>query len=461
MISAVCVLNSRGSVLISRVYRHNVDAKNVAATFRNCVIAAKLEDRSPITAATGSVSMLTFVHIKWNSMFIVAVIRKNVHVALVLEFLEKFSGILHAYFGKEITEETIKENYMLVYEILDEILDFGYPQNTESDILRMYITGKSLPTEMRQGEIRQIINSVTGVNTWRKPGIMYKKNELFIDVIESVNFLLSANGNILHSDVNGRVMLKVFLSGMPDCKLGLNDRLMMQSERQVATATQRGRSTHAAPSAGSSSGNAPTAPSNRYREITIDDIRFHQCVRLGKFDSDRTITFTPPDGEFELMRYRITENVTPPFRVLSPIVRELGSLRVEVQVTVKSVFNARLFGKNVVVKIPVPPNTAQVRSHVTTGSAKYAAEQSAILWTVKKFPGDSEFSISAEVQLLASTKKKQWNRPPISLSFMVPMLTASGLHVRFLKVFEKSNYQAVKWVRYISEAGDYEVRPSA
>jgi len=29
------------------------------------------------------------------------------------------------------------------------------------------------------------------------------------------------------------------------------------------------------------------------------------------------------------------------------------------------------------------------------------------------------------------------------------MYTASGLHVRFLKVFEKSNYQTVKWVRYV------------
>ena len=27
------------------------------------------------------------------------------------------------------------------------------------------------------------------------------------------------------------------------------------------------------------------------------------CVRLGKFDTERTITFIPPDGEFELMKW--------------------------------------------------------------------------------------------------------------------------------------------------------------
>ncbi len=36
--------------------------------------------------------------------------------------------------------------------------------------------------------------------------------------------------------------------------------------------------------------------------LQIDDCSFHRCVQLGKFEADRTITFVPPDGEFELMR---------------------------------------------------------------------------------------------------------------------------------------------------------------
>jgi len=56
------------------------------------------------------------------------------------------------------------------------------------------------------------------------------------------------------------------------------------------------------------------------------------------------------------------------------------------------------------------------------------------------------------------TVKKAWHRPPISLDFQIPMFPASGLQVRFLKVFEKSNYQTVKWVRYITKAGSYQYR---
>ena len=47
---------------------------------------------------------------------------------------------------------------------------------------------------------------------------------------------------------------------------------------------------------------------------------------------------------------------------------------------------------------------------------------------------------------------------PDAPSVQVPMFAASGLHVRFLKVFEKSNYQTIKWVRYITKAGQYQHR---
>ena len=36
--------------------------------------------------------------------------------------------------------------------------------------------------------------------------------------------------------------------------------------------------------------------------VAIDDCTFHQCVKLSKFESERSISFIPPDGEFELMR---------------------------------------------------------------------------------------------------------------------------------------------------------------
>jgi AP-1 complex subunit mu len=44
---------------------------------------------------------------------------------------------------------------------------------------------------------------------------------------------------------------------------------------------------------------------SRVKSVELEDIKFHQCVRLARFENDRTISFIPPDGEFELMSYRL------------------------------------------------------------------------------------------------------------------------------------------------------------
>lgn len=168
-------------------------------------------------------------------------------------------------------------------------------------------------------------------------------------------------------------------------------------------------------------------------------------------------SFVPPDGEFQLMSYRITDNVNLPFRLL-PIVKELGRTRLEINVKVKSMFTFKLFATNVLIKIPLPKNTAVCHLSSPAGKCKYEPSEQGIIWKLRRFPGDTEYCMSGEVELMATVGDKTWSRPPISMDFQVPMFAASGLHVRFLKVFEKSNYQTIKWVRYITKAGSYQHR---
>ena len=47
---------------------------------------------------------------------------------------------------------------------------------------------------------------------------------------------------------------------------------------------------------------------------------------------------------------------------------------------------------------------------------------------------------------------------PIAVNFEIPYYTASGLQVRYLKIVEKSGYEALPWVRYITRNGDYQLR---
>lgn len=64
---------------------------------------------------------------------------------------------------------------------------------------------------------------------WRTDNIKYKKNEVFLDIVEQVNMLMSSKGTVLRCDVNGKIVMKVFLSGMPDVKLGLNEKLEVRA----------------------------------------------------------------------------------------------------------------------------------------------------------------------------------------------------------------------------------------
>lgn len=46
------------------------------------------------------------------------------------------------------------------------------------------------------------------------------------------------------------------------------------------------------------------------KSVELEDVKFHQCVRLSRFENDRTISFIPPDGEFELMSYRLNTHAS-------------------------------------------------------------------------------------------------------------------------------------------------------
>ena len=80
---------------------------------------------------------------------------------------------------------------------------------------------------------------------------------------------------------------------------------------------------------------------------------------------------------------------------------------------------------------------------------------------IPRLQGQTEATLTAVAELSPTTRRQPWARPPIDVDFQVLMFTASGLLVRFLKVYERSGYQSVKWVRYLTRAqGTYQIRVS-
>lgn len=131
----------------------------------------------------------------------------------------------------------------------------------------------------------------------------------------------------------------------------------------------------------------------------------------------------------------------------------------EYVVKARSSFKNRSTAVNVSIEIPVAHDVDSPSFKLTTGSAKYVPEESKMIWSIKHFPGGKEFVMLASFKLPsidAIEYVDQW--PPIKIKFEIPYFTASGIQVRYLRIVDKSGYQALPWVRYITKAGDYNLR---
>lgn len=432
MISALLLINSKAEILLSHFFRTDI-GKEAIDGFRMEVIQGKNAGVPVI-----NIGNISFMYTREGEIFFVAVTKMNANPALVFTYMNRMIEVFKAFFNNAFDEGAIRENLTTIFELFDETMDDGYPQVTAINVLAGYIqSGKAtVDVDKLHAGPAAMTSAITGAVDWRQPGKHnYSKNEVYLDVLEAVNLMMSSNGTVLRGDVSGKIQMKTFLSGMPECKFGLNDKLVLEKDKKVAAVADKKAS-----------------------GISIDDLTFHRCVKLNQFDTDRTISFVPPDGEFELMKYRVTQNVNLPFKVI-PVVSEIGRTRVEYDIKVRANFESTLQGSDVVIKIPTPKNTATANVNVSSGKAKYFPEQSMLVWKIKSFPGGGSFQLRGEVKLAATINDdKAWSRPPIEMEFQVPMFAASSLQVRFLKVFERTNYPVKKMIRYITRAGTYQIR---
>eukprot|EP01027_Heterolobosea_sp_BB2_P025576 GEZU01039253.1.p1 GENE.GEZU01039253.1~~GEZU01039253.1.p1 ORF type:complete len:430 (+),score=121.35 GEZU01039253.1:151-1440(+) len=426
--SSIFILDLKGKIVMSRHYKGDI---NNSVVEKFCSIVLDSDDESSITPIFED-NGISYAFIRTSNLYFVAVTRQNANATMMLMFLYRMVQVFKEYF-KEVEEESIRDNFVVVHELLDEMMDYGYPQSTESKILQEYIKSGSYKLEKTTDQIPKLPMALTQAVSWRSEGIFYKKNEVFLDVVESLNMLCAANGQPLRSEILGVLKMRSFLSGMPELKLGLNDKILFENLGRTAT---------------------------KGRAVELDDVKFHQCVRLNRFESDRTISFVPPDGDFELMSYRLNTKVKPLIWVESKIEAHSHS-RVEYLIKAKSQFKKRSTANNVEIHIPVPRDASAPTFRTSLGTAKYAPELDCIIWSIKQFPGGKQHILRAHVSLPSIGSEDQVEgKRPLSVKFEIPYFTVSGLQVRYLKIIEKSGYQALPWVRYITQSGDYQIRLS-
>ena len=424
-ISAIYFLDRKGRIIIFRNYRGEVD-QDISECFINEVL--ELDEANMKPAFT--VDDVHYIWIRHQNIYIVAVGKRNINVAMTFSFLHKLKDILIDYFYI-LEEETVKDNFVLIYELLDEIMDNGYPQITEGKILKDLIMISSNKKNIKNSkENLALTSTMTNTVSWRKEGIKYNVNEAWLDVVEKVDELISSDGNVLSSQINGSVIMKSFLSGMPRVTVGLNDKIVLQNLGKDTT-----------------------------NSIEMDDLKFHQCVNKKKYDNQRIIEFIPPDGEFELMSYRLDMSIKPLISVKVEILN-ISETRIEYVAKAKTNFKNRSVANNVSIYIPVPLDIQNATFKTYSGSVVYLSDREDLLWFIKRFEGQCEFDMNCSFQVptvrIDDTTKHL--KRPIQVSFEIPYFTVSGFQVRYMKIVEKSGYEAVPWVRYFTRNGEYSIR---
>lgn len=151
-ISALFLLDAKGRPLIYRDYRGDagggaaLGAKHAERFMRRL---HELEDagRAAPVILDGGVS---YVYVLHANVYLLAVTRANANAAAVVAFLHHLVAVFKHYFD-ELEEESVRDNFVVVYELLDEVMDYGYPQFTEARILAEYIKTDAYRMEVWTG----------------------------------------------------------------------------------------------------------------------------------------------------------------------------------------------------------------------------------------------------------------------------------------------------------------------
>ncbi|KAH9853898.1 clathrin adaptor mu subunit [Lenzites betulinus] len=231
--------------------------------------SSRPEDVDPVLYVSGLDAPSACCHIRRGELRYLSPVSGDVDPLYAFAFLQTFADILREYFG-HVSAETLRENFDVVYQLFEETLDSGgHPLTTSPNALRDIVLPPTLLHKVLS------VAGVSGLATssasshpfaspipWRKAGVRYNNNEIYFDVVETLDAIINKNGTPAVSTVWGRVESNCKLSGTPDLSLTFSN------------------------------------------ASTLTDCSFHPCIRLQRWSRDKVLSFVPPDGKFKLMEYR-------------------------------------------------------------------------------------------------------------------------------------------------------------
>mmetsp|Transcript_38226 Transcript_38226/g.75252 ORF Transcript_38226/g.75252 Transcript_38226/m.75252 type:complete len:415 (+) Transcript_38226:60-1304(+) len=406
------ILSGTGEVLIEKHWSGRVK-RNVTEIFWEELNKAPKRSEVPPVIATPKYYL---IHVQRNDLTFLSTVQNETPPLLILEIQHRIVSVLQEYL-KKLSETKIRENFSTVLQLLDEMVDGGFPFTTESNQLKEMIVPPTLA--------RDIMNKVTGTGNvreglpsgalskipWRKAEVKYVQNEVYFDLIESLDVVIGSNGMPITSLVFAEVLVNCRLSGMPDLTFQFSQ------------------------------------PS------LLDDISLHRCVRIHRFQKERIVSFVPPDGHFKLLSYKIKGPTSFPMYCNPTIDYHKGGGKVHIMVGSK--LGEKKPITSVTVIIPCPKMTKTQSLSANVGTVKFDGKTKICRWEIGKLPHDVSPVLEGSLHFPADEIPD--SRPVVRLEFQAKGTTASGLKVDGLAI-RGISYKPFKGVRSIAQAGRFEIR---
>ncbi|KAF2757660.1 clathrin adaptor, mu subunit [Pseudovirgaria hyperparasitica] len=226
-----------------------------------------------------------------DRLLFLAACSSDVEPLLVLEFIHRVVDALEDFLGSPLLASKLEASYDVVAQLVQEMCDGGLVSTTEPNALRevvelptwtnKFLGSVGLPsaspslTASSTGSFgiqrpqlnRPVTNQVSPV-PWRRANVRHTSNELYVDIVETLNVTIAPSGRYLCAISAGTIAFTAKVSGVPDMLLSL------------------------------------TAPGGVKNIVALP--AFHPCVRLAHWkESPGTLSFVPPDGRFILAGYEV------------------------------------------------------------------------------------------------------------------------------------------------------------
>ncbi|GAQ80997.1 Clathrin-associated protein medium chain [Klebsormidium nitens] len=353
-------------------------------------------------------------HIVRDGITFLACTQEETPPLLCLEFLYRVASVLTEYLGK-LDEDALKDHFITVYQLLDEMMDSGLPLTTEPNILKGLIPPPSL--------VDLVVNALVPSNPasnppsqgaavpWRASGVKHPSNEIYFDLVEELDIAINRDGSTSDGEIYGEVLATSRLSGMPTVLVSFGEPAL------------------------------------------FSDVRFHPCVKVKAWEADRVLTFVPPDGAFKLMSYRVEGIRTSPLYVRPQFSYKDGAGRVTVLLGEKM---PNKVVDSITLVLPLPQAVTSAELAANCGSVHYDAASKTCTWQLGKVPVDKAPCLSGRLTLEPGCDRPR-DYPPMLLGWRLVGTALSGVRIDAMNIMHES-YKSFKGVRALTRAGSYEIR---